>query len=120
MKISFFLFGLLFCISSKAGEKIHYSCDFNNSVFIDKTGVAKGPSWTSKGFSVSDGWLLLDKGELKLKVDTFLEDKDVIRGSESNKGYQFSLGNGDFIYVLHIIPLSRSWTVTGTCTKDKI
>lgn len=101
-----------------AENTTHYSCDFNKAIFVDSTGIYEAKKWESKGFSIKDDWVILDSSALKLKLITNIQNFDILRGGEQKKGYQFSLENKKFIYVLLMIPLSRSMTVTGTCKKD--
>lgn len=102
-------------VSAEAKER--FSCKFNNSIFVDNSGVYEAPKWSSEGFSIEGEWLILDKGNLKLKITRNIQEPgiQIIRGGEPKKGYQFSLENGSFAYVLLMIPLSKTWTVTGTC-----
>jgi hypothetical protein len=98
----------------------HFSCSFGRSVQIDASGVHEGPKWSSKGFTLRDGLIVLDSGGLKLKLTTSIDKFGtvILRGSNPTEGYQFSLEDGKFIYVLLMLPNARSWTVTGTCAKD--
>jgi len=111
---------LLLVSSLEAQNQAHFSCDFNQSVFVDASGIYKAVKWSSKGFSIQGDYVVLDKGNLKLKLTTNIDKFGtiILRGGEQRKGYQFSLENGKFIYVQLMLPLSRSWTVTGKCSKD--
>lgn len=106
--------------ATDAAETGHLSCRFNKSVFVDANGIYEGPKWSSEGFTVKDDWVVLDKGGLKLKLTTNIQKFGtvILRGGESSKGYQFSLENSKFVYVLLMVPNARTWTVTGTCSKD--
>lgn len=117
-KYFIFIVTLLLSPNSKSEENQHYSCQFNNSVFVDGSGVYKGPMWKSKGFSIKDNWVLLDNGKLKLKLTTNIEEFSILRGGDFKEGYQFSLENEKFIYTLLMVSISRSWTITGNCKKD--
>jgi hypothetical protein len=114
------LLALLIVSSAKADINAHFSCEFNQSVFVDASGLYEAPKWSSKGFSIQGDYVVLDKRNLKLKLTTNIDKFGtiILRGAEQRKGYQFSLENGQFIYVQLMIPLARSWTVTGTCSKD--
>ena len=114
------LLALLIVSSAKAETSSHFSCEFNQSVFVDASGLYEAPKWSSKGFSIHGDYVVLDKGNLKLKLTTNIDKFGtvILRGAEQRKGYQFSLENGQFIYVQLMLPLARSWTVTGTCSKD--
>ena len=103
---------------SFANDPIHYTCSFDRSIYVDQSGVYEGNNWVSSGFTVKDGWVVLDKGGLKLKLTRSLHQYGILRGGEYKMGYQFSLENGKFIYVSLLIPLSRSWTITGSCKMD--
>jgi len=111
---------LLIVSSVEAETTSHFSCEFNQSVFVDASGLYEAPKWSSKGFSIQDDHIVLDKGNLKLGLTTNIDKFGtiILRGAEQRKGYQFSLENGQFIYVQLMLPLSRSWTVTGVCSKD--
>jgi hypothetical protein len=111
---------LLIVSSVEAETTSHFSCEFNQSVFVDASGLYEGLKWSSKGFSIQDDHIVLDKGNLKLRLTTNIDKFGtiILRGAEQSKGYQFSLENGQFIYVQLMLPLSRSWTVTGVCSKD--
>jgi len=104
-----------------ADEGIHFSCSFNKSIFVDSEGLYEVKKWESKGFTIKDDWAYLDNGNLKLKLTTNIQQHGVVilRGGEFKKGYQFSLENEKFVYVMLMVPLARTWTVTGSCTKDE-
>jgi len=114
------LLSLLMVSSSKAEINPHFSCEFNQSVFVDALGLYEASKWSSKGFSIQGDYVVLDKGNLKLKLTTNIDKFGtiILRGAEQREGYQFSLESGKFIYVQLMLPLARSWTVTGTCSKD--
>jgi len=110
-----------FLVSSVGAQNnTHFSCDFKQSVFVDASGIYEAVKWSSKGFSIQGDYVVMDEGNLKLKMTTNIDKfrTIILRGGEQRKGYQFSLENGQFIYVQLLLPLARSWTVTGTCRKD--
>ncbi|MFT6405941.1 MAG: hypothetical protein ACJAVI_004665 [Candidatus Azotimanducaceae bacterium] len=104
-----------------ADDGIHFSCSFNKSIFVDSEGVYEAKKWESKGFTIKDGWAYLDSGNLKLKLTTNIQKHGIVilRGGEFKNGYQFSLENEKFVYAMLMVPLARTWTVTGSCTKDE-
>lgn len=113
---------VMLCSASlvSAIEDNHFSCSFGKSIFVDEDGFYEAKKWESKGFTVKGDWVHLDSGNLNLKLTTNIQKPGVVilRGGEFNKRYQFSLENGKFVYVMLMVPLARTWTVTGNCTKD--
>jgi len=95
-----------------------YKCDFNTSVIADSSGVYEGRKWESKGFAIHGDWIIMDSGNLKLKLTRNLSQHGILRGGEPRKGYQFSLEDGKFIYVSMILP-DKGWTIAGTCLPNK-
>lgn len=114
---SFFLWSN---VASSSENDIYYRCNWGNSILVDANGVYEGKKWSSTGFKVKDGWAEFDKGDLRLRITANIQKNGVsiLRGGEANKGYQFNLDNGKFIYVLLLVPIAKTWTVTGTCNKD--
>ena len=111
---------VLFSNLAVAKNSTHFTCQFTQSIYVDAQGVYEGPTWKSKGFTVDGEWLKLDIGNLNLKLTTNIQKHGIVilRGDESKKGYQFSFENGKFVYVLLMLPLAKTWTVTGNCSQD--
>ena len=120
IKIQLALVILLSAGIVNANESKHFSCIFHKSIMVDDSGIYEAKKFESKGFSIKDEWVNFDSGNLKLKLTTNIQKFGVVilRGGEPRKGYQFSLENGKFVYVSLMVPIARTWTVTGTCTKD--